>query len=466
MSDVTAPRFRAYSARDLDALLDRCGADAETKLQIRAVAAVLPFRTNQYVVDELIDWDDVHDDPLFRLVFPQPDMLAADELKTVTDLLREEAGPARLAPAVREIRAGLNAHPAGQTDQNVPLWQGQPISGVQHKYEETLLYFPRQGQTCHAYCTYCFRWAQFVGVPELKMAAEKDDADALAAYLRHHTEITDILVTGGDPLIMRTDNLRRALEPFLAPGMEHIRNIRIGTKALTYWPYRFTDDQDADDLLRLFEEVRDRGRHLAVMAHVTHPRELHPEPVRRAVERIRSTGAVIRTQAPLVRSINDDAGVWREMWTRAVALDAVPYYMFVERDTGPRQYFEVPLVRAWQIYREALSSVTGLARTARGPSMSATRGKVVVDGVTEIAGQTALALRYLQARDPEVVGRPFFAQFDPQATWVTDLRPLSPSDAPFLDQTAGARPEDRAVGTTPGPATVTAPAPDVPHRPV
>jgi hypothetical protein len=203
-------------------------------------------------------------------------------------------------------------------------------------------------------------------------------------------------VTGGDPLIMSTGNLRRALEPLLAQELDHIRTIRLGTKALTYWPHRFLGDDDADDLLRLFEQIRNSGRHLALMAHVTHPHELSPDPVRRAVERVRSTGAVIRTQAPMIRSINDDAGVWQQLWTRAVALDAVPYYMFVERDTGPRHYFEVPLVRAWQIYRDTLSSVTGLART-----MSTTRGKVVVDGVTEIAGHSAIALRHLQARDPQ-----------------------------------------------------------------
>jgi len=432
MNGPETPRFRAYTARDLDSLLDRGGVDAETKLQTRAVAAVLPFKTNQFVVDELIDWDSLQDDPVFRLVFPQPDMLAPDELKTVAGLLRDQARPAELARAVREIRAGMNAHPAGQTDRNLAVWEGQPLSGVQHKYRETLLFFPRQGQTCHAYCTYCFRWAQFVGDPELKIAAAKDDAGALQAYLRHHKEITDVLVTGGDPMIMGTEPLRRALEPFLDPELEHIRNIRIGTKALTYWPYRFTDDHDADDLLRLFERIRGAGKHLALMAHVTHPHELRPDPVRRAFERVRAAGAGIRTQAPVIRTVNDEAGVWREMWTRSLALDAVPYYRFVERDTGPRSYFGVPLVRAWQIYREAYSSVTGLARTVRGPSMSATSGKVVVDGVTEIAGRPAFALRYLQARDPELVGRPFFAEFDPGATWLTDLRPLAPSDAPFL----------------------------------
>ncbi|WP_344174579.1 lysine 2,3-aminomutase [Pilimelia columellifera] len=397
---------------------------------------MLPFKTNQYIVDELIDWSNIPDDPIFRLVFPQPDMLAPIELKTIAELIRSQADQATLTAAVRKIQAGMNAHPAGQTDLNVPEWDGKPLSGVQHKYRETLLYFPRQGQTCHAYCTYCFRWAQFVGIPDLKIAAEEADAGRLHAYLRSHTEISDILMTGGDPLIMSTENLSRAIEPFLHPDLAHISTIRIGTKALTYWPYRFVTDRDADDLMRLFERVKAAGKHLALMAHVTHPRELETAAVHRAVQRVRATGAVIRTQAPLVRTINDHASVWRDLWTRTVALDAVPYYMFVERDTGPRHYFEVPLVRGWEIYREAVSTVTGLARTVRGPSMSTSLGKVVVDGVTTVGDQPALALRYLQARDPEMVGRPFFASYDDHAAWVTDLRPLTKTDLPFFDQSA------------------------------
>jgi hypothetical protein len=100
--------------------------------------------------------------------------------------------------------------------------------------------------------------------------------------------------------------------------------------------------------------------------------------------------------------------------------------MFVERDTGPRNYFEVPLARGWQIFREAWSQMSGLGRTVKGPVMSATPGKVLVDGVTEVAGRRVFALRYVQARDPELVGRPFFADFDPRATWFDQLTPAFP----------------------------------------
>ncbi len=437
MPSTTLRRFRAFAARDLDRLLDRYGADAETKLLTKAVAAVLPFKTNEYVVDELIDWDRVPDDPIFRMVFPQPGMLRPDELDRMAALVRAGADADTLTAAAREIQRHLNAHPAGQTDLNAVRWNGRPIAGVQHKYRETLLLFPRQGQTCHTYCAYCFRWAQFVGVPEIKIATDAHTSADLVGYLGDHPEVTDVLLTGGDPMIMSAETLRRVVEPLLDPRLESIRSIRIGTKAFTYWPARFTDDPDADELMRLFERIRGAGKHLALMAHVTHPRELEPEPVDRAFRRVRAAGAVIRTQAPLLRGINDDADVWRRMWQHTVELDAVPYYMFVERDTGPRQFFEVPLGRAWEIYRQAIASVSGLARTARGPSMSATAGKVVIDSVTDIGGRQAFALRYLQARDPELVGRTFFADYDPHAVWISDLRPLAATDAPLLDPDSG-----------------------------
>jgi hypothetical protein len=100
----------------------------------------------------------------------------------------------------------------------------------------------------------------------------------------------------------------------------------------------------------------------------------------------------------------------------------VPYYMFLARDTGPRSYFEVPLDRAWGIFTTAYTSLPGLARTVRGPVMSATPGKVVVDHADhQPNSDTVLHLRFLQARDPRLVGRPFRARMRPGAAWLDDL---------------------------------------------
>jgi KamA family protein len=422
-------RFRAYTAKHLDELTARAGLGAGERLAVRAVATVLPFRTNSYVVERLIDWDAAPDDPIYRLVFPQPDMLPDSDVARLGGMLSGGAPDSALRAAAHDVRMRLNPHPAGQLALNIPDLADEPVPGVQHKYPETVLLFPKQGQTCHAYCTYCFRWAQFVDEPGMKIAT--DDMARVTAYLRNHPEVTSVLITGGDPMIMGADVLRRYVEPLLDPQLGHIESVRIGSKSLAYWPQRFVTDPDADETLRLFEQVAQSGRVLAFMAHFSHPRELEPPLVAEAVRRIRSAGAVIRTQAPLIKSINDDPAVWTAMWRSQTRMGMVPYYMFVERDTGPQGYFAVPLARGYEIYRDAFRQVSGLARTVRGPSMSATPGKLCVDGIVDVAGEKVFALHMIQARDPELVGKPFFARFDPEAIWLSDLEPAFSSRFPF-----------------------------------
>jgi L-lysine 2,3-aminomutase len=422
-------RFRAYTAKHLDALVARAGLDASERLAVRAVATVLPFRTNDYVVENLIDWDAAPDDPIYRLVFPQSDMLPAADVQRMARLLARDAPADEVTAAAHEVRTRLNPHPAGQLALNIPDLGDEPLPGVQHKYPETVLVFPKQAQTCHAYCTYCFRWAQFVDEPDLKIATA--DTGRVIEYLRRHREVSSVLITGGDPMIMGAEVLRRYVEPLLDKGLEHIESVRIGSKSLAYWPQRFVTDPDADETLRLFEEIVASGRTLAFMAHFSHPRELESPLVAEAVRRMRGTGAVIRTQAPLIRSINDDPATWTAMWRTQVRMGMVPYYMFVERDTGPQDYFAVPLACGYGIFREAYRSVSGLGRTVRGPSMSATPGKLCVDGITEVAGEKVFVMHMIQARDPDLVGKPFFARYDPDATWLSDLEPAFAARFPF-----------------------------------
>jgi L-lysine 2,3-aminomutase len=119
------------------------------------------------------------------------------------------------------------------------------------------------------------------------------------------------------------------------------------------------------------------------------------------------------------------------MWDRQVDLGCVPYYMFIARDTGAQHFFSVPLVRAWEVFREAYQRVGGLCRTVRGPSMSANPGKVQVLGVCEIRGEKVMQLRFIQGRDPDWVHRPFLARYDEHATWLSDLKPAFGEDRFF-----------------------------------
>ncbi|MHC8339365.1 KamA family radical SAM protein [Pseudomonas sp. HLT2-19-2] len=415
-------KLRFYNASHLDTLTKRAGLSEQDRIYVRAVAAILPFRVNDYVIDELIDWSAAPDDPIYRLVFPQPDMLPFEDIKPIVELLTLGAPTSEIQKAASIVRRKLNPHPGGQLDLNVPLLNGQRFDGIQHKYPETVLFFPSQGQTCHSYCTYCFRWAQFVQEPDYKIASR--EIESLCEYLRQHREVTSVLITGGDPMVMSAEKLSKYIDPIINdPELSHIESIRIGTKVLSYWPYKFLTDSDADAMLGLFERVVKSGRNLAFMAHFTHPRELETAAVEQAIQRVLATGATIRTQSPIIRAVNDSADVWASMWRMQVRLGMLPYYMFIERDTGPRSYFEVPLVRAYEIFTEAYKSVSGLCRTVRGPVMSATPGKVAFDGVMEINGEQYMALRFLQCRDPSYVNRPFLAQYDANACWVDDLEP-------------------------------------------
>jgi L-lysine 2,3-aminomutase len=253
---AVAPRdFKVFGKQQLESLPQLEKLSPEARLDMRAVAEVLPFRVNNFVIDELIDWDNVPDDPMFQLTFPQPGMLSAADLRTMRELLARKAAPAEISEAAKRIQWSLNPHPAGQKDLNVPHdAEGNVVPGMQHKYRETVLFFPLAGQTCHAYCSYCFRWPQFVGLDDMKFAAR--EATGLVEYLREHKEVTSVLFTGGDPMIMRTELLEQYIQPILDASLPHVASIRIGTKALAYWPYRFTHGDDADALMRLCERVR------------------------------------------------------------------------------------------------------------------------------------------------------------------------------------------------------------------
>ncbi len=429
---IEKKRMKFYGLKEIERLPQLHILSEEERFSIKAAAHIIPFRTNNYIVDELIDWSNVPDDPMFRLTFPFNDILSKDDFEMISALLKKGASMDELRQGINDIRFNLNPHPAGQLTANVPFMDDMPVRGIQHKYSETVLVFPSSGQTCHAYCTFCFRWAQFIGQTDIKFST--DESNRFQEYIRRNQNITDILFTGGDPMIMSADKLKIYLEPFLEPEFDHIHNIRIGTKSLSYWPYRFVTDKDTDEILRLFEKLVNAGKHVSVMAHFNHWVELSTEVVKEAIKRIRNTGAEIRTQSPLLRHINDDADIWSRMWKEQVKLGCVPYYMFVERDTGAHDYFAVTLTDALNIFRDAYSSLSGLARTVRGPSMSATPGKVVIEGISEINGEKSFVLNFIQARNPEWIKKPFFAQYDENATWLEELRPAFGEEEFFYEE--------------------------------
>jgi L-lysine 2,3-aminomutase len=233
---------------------------------------------------------------------------------------------------------------------------------------------------------------------------------------------------------MKAKMFSKYIDTLIDAKLPNLKTIRIGTKVLSYWPYKFLTDFDSQEMLDVFKKITDNGIHLAFMAHFNHLNELSTDSVKNAIKKVRETGAQIRTQSPLLAHINDNSEMWAKMWSKQVQLGCIPYYMFVVRDTGAQHYFGVPLLKAHEIFKNAYSTVSGLARTVRGPSMSATPGKVHVIGTANVNNQKTIVLKFLQGRNSDWVDTPFFAKYDENAIWLDDLKPAFSDKFFFEDE--------------------------------
>ncbi|HUX57246.1 MAG TPA: hypothetical protein VMV77_09735, partial [Bacteroidales bacterium] len=163
-------KYKTFSLSNYKTIPQISKLSRESKRNIDIVGSVLPFKVNNYVIDELIDWANYENDPIFNLTFPQKEMLLPHHFEEMVAALEQLPDKKSQMEVSNKIRLQLNPNPAGQKDFNVPMIDGIKLYGIQHKYRETVLFFPSAGQTCHSYCTYCFRWPQFVGMDELKFA--------------------------------------------------------------------------------------------------------------------------------------------------------------------------------------------------------------------------------------------------------------------------------------------------------
>ena len=135
-------KFRAYTEHQIDQIAPLEHLSEEQRFSMRVVASVLPFRVNQYVIDELIDWDNVPEDPMFQLTFPQAGMLSPSAFSRMASLLKSRASTREIKDLAGELRQELNPHPAEQQTLNIPNLDGNAVHGMQHKYKETVLFFP------------------------------------------------------------------------------------------------------------------------------------------------------------------------------------------------------------------------------------------------------------------------------------------------------------------------------------
>lgn len=352
-----------------------------------------PFKANNYVLENLIEWDLVPHDPMYRLLFPRKEILGEARYSRVKQIFDSNLDPKGQSEKLKEIKDEVK--PAIKFfPSSIPHMQGKPLTGLFRSFRTILNLFPDPMlKTCHAYCSYCFRWNAF-GDYKAQQTTTYSDPELPVAFLKKNPEINEVLFTGADPLMLNSKVIKKFIDPIL--DIDSVKVIRLSSKALAFWPFRFTTDSDADSLLSLFDYIKSRGKGLSLSAHFSLPRELdHPE-VTKAIMRIRNTGAVIRTQAPIVVGVNDNSKAWSDLWMKQITLGLVPYYMFVESGALPESCFRVPLAKALEIFQNAQRDTCGLARTVRGPVFMNDLNRTLLSGVTEIKGEKFFVLKTLQ----------------------------------------------------------------------
>jgi len=346
------------------------GISAEECARLAPVTEHFAFRANDYYLS-LIDWEDTKD-PIRRLIIP-----------TLEEL--ESWGYSDPSSERRYTRA----------------------PGLQHKYRETALLLV--SDVCGGLCRYCFRKRLFI---EDAREVNKDVSEGLA-YIRDHPEITNVLLTGGDPLFLETGRLREIVSRLCE--IDHIGIIRIGTKMPAYDPYRVIDDPALLEMIRQYSAGEKR---IYIMAQFNHPREL-TDAACRAVSLLQEAGAVVMNQTPLIRGINDDPEVLAALFDKLSFIGANPYYVFQCRPAIGNRMFAVPVEESYRIFEQARSKCSGLAKRARFVISHAT-GKIEVAGRTE----EYTFFKYNQAADPEDLGRFMVYRSNPEAYWFDDYTDL------------------------------------------
>lgn len=355
---------------------------ADQREQLRRVSRVYAFRANDYYL-RLIDWDDPAD-PIRHLIIPR--------IEELNDWGRLDASNEAAVTVTR---------------------------GVQHKYPDTVLLLCTE--TCEAYCRYCFRKRLFMNDNE----EVANDVSAGIEYIARHPEVTDVLLTGGDPLVLSTRRLREIITRLRR--IPHVKIIRIGSKIPAFNPFRILDDAELQDLLRRYSTP---SRRIYLVAHFDHPRELTREAAAGLAKFI-ECGVICLNQCPLIRGVNDDPDVLGELYRKLSWMGCPPYYLFQGRPTAGNEPYEVPIVRGWQIFNAALTRGSGLAARPRYVMSHAT-GKIETLAVDE----RYIYMRYHRARAAEDRGRFMIFHRDDSAYWLDQLQPVDDAGQPV---TAGTR---------------------------
>lgn len=304
--------------------------------------------------------------------------------------------------------------------------------GLEHKYGPTALLLV--SRACGGVCRFCFRKRLFM--PDNKDAIP--DLTQALKYIREHEEINNVLLSGGDPLVLPTRYLEKILEEL--DSIPHVRFIRIGTKMVVYNPFRILEDPSLIDVVRRFSKQR---RKLYIITDVNHPRELTKYAIR-AINTLQEAGAVFSNQTPMLRGVNDDKETLKKLFNKLAAIGVPPYYVFQCRPTSGNRPFIVPVEEGYRIFESAKAEVSGLAKRSRF-IMSHATGKIEITAMTD----EHIIFKYHNAAHEENDSRVMVFIRNPEAEWLEDYTELVGSYGPETQASAviGGGQEGEPLGT-------------------
>jgi KamA family protein len=337
------------------------------KEQLEQVVQVHPMRVSPYYMS-LINWNDPHD-PIRKMV----------------------------VPSFEELNLEGFYDTSGEAENT-------KMPGLQHKYAETALILATN--RCATYCRHCFR-KRLVGLPTDEIIKRFEDA---AEYIENHSEINNVLISGGDPLVLNNEVIERFLETLTA--IDHLSFIRFGSRTPVTLPSRLSDPE----LLALFKKYSQMDKRLYVVTQFNHPREITPQSVN-AVSKLINAGVLLSNQTVLLRGVNHDPDTLATLMNRLVSIGVAPYYVFQCRPVKRvKRYFQVPMCEGVRIVEKAKTDCNGHSKRFKYV-MSHKTGKVEILGIMN--GE--IYFKYHEAKDRENLGVMFKRRVDEKAGWLDDF---------------------------------------------
>lgn len=279
------------------------------------------------------------------------------------------------------------------------------VPGVQHKYKESALVLTTN--RCAMYCRHCFR-KRLVGLTDEEIL---NGFDEVIAYVREHEEISNVILSGGDSLMLPTSTLERYLDALTQ--IPHIDLIRIATRMPVVYPMRVFEDKKLLAALKRYTQKKQ----LYLVTQFNHPNELTLQ-ARAGIQALLRCGVVIKNQTVLLRGVNDSVEVLGALLRKLTAFGVVPYYVFQCRPvTGVKSNFQVPFSEGYDIVEGAKALQSGQGKCFKY-CLSHPTGKIEIVGKLD-GGR--MAFKYHQTKDEQDAGRMFIRELPPEAGWLGEI---------------------------------------------